>query len=53
MDFMGPISTTVKNTKARYIIATMDYYTKWAKARATHKGDACCTTKFLYEEVFS
>ena len=53
IDFVGPISPAAINSQARYIIVATDYFTKWAKARATHKADARSTAKFLYEQVIS
>ena len=52
-DFIGPISLTTINSQARYIIVATDYFTKWAKARATRKADARSIAKFLYEQVIS
>lgn len=51
IDFIGPISPAAKHTQARYIIVAIDFFTKWAKARATKKNDARSTAKFLYEQV--
>ena len=48
IEFVGPI-TAVINSQARYIIVAMDYFTKWAQARAMRKADARSTAKFLYE----
>ena len=57
IDFVGPISPTAINSQARYIIVAIDYFTKWAEARATRKADARSdarsTAKFLYEQVIS
>ena len=40
IDFVGPISLATKTTQARYIIVAINYFTKWAEARATRKADA-------------
>ena len=53
IDFVGPIKPPAKSTHAEYIIVATDYLTKWAEAKATTKNDACTTTKFLYEYVFT
>ena len=53
IDFVGPISPSAINSQARYIIVAIDYFTKWAEARATRKANAKSTAKFLYEQVIS
>lgn len=53
IDFNRLISLVAQNTQARYIILAIDYFTKWAKARATKKANARSTMKFLYEQVIS
>ena len=51
IDFIGPISLAAKTTQAKYIIMAIDYFTKWAEARATRRADAKSMAKFLYEQV--
>lgn len=47
IDFLGPIKTLTKGTHLEYIIvATIDYLTKWVKARATSKNNARSIEKF-------
>ena len=48
---ISPISPATINSQARYIVVAIDYFIKWAEAKATHKVDARSTAKFLYEQV--
>ena len=36
-----------------YIIFSTNYLTKWAKAKATTRNDACTTANFLCEQIFT
>ena len=53
IDFIGPIDPPTMRTQAQYIIAPIDYVTKWVEAKATQKNDAYTTVKFLFEFVFT
>lgn len=39
--------------RVQYIIATINYFTKWVEAKATPKSDSRTKTWFLYEYVFT
>ena len=53
IDFIGPIDPPTMRTQAEYIIAAMDYVTKWVETKVTQKNDAYTTAKFLFEYVFT
>ena len=53
IDYVGPIKPPTKSTHAQYIIVSTDYLTKWVKAKAIVRNNACTTAKFLYEYVFT
>ena len=56
IDFMEPISPASRLLlwdPSQYIIMAMDYFTKWAEARAIQKLEVRSTTKFLYERAIS
>lgn len=53
IDFEGPYKLHAWSTHAQYMIVTMDYLTKWVKAKATLKNNAHTATKFLYEFVYT
>ena len=53
IDFVGPIKPPTKGSRAQYIIMATYYLTKWVEAKATPKNDACTTTKFLFENIFT
>lgn len=50
---MGPIKPPTKSTHAQYIIAAIDYLTKWVESKATIKNNARTTAKFLYEFIIT
>ena len=53
VDFVGPISPTGKRTSARYIIAAIDYLTRWAKALLAKYCIAATAAKFLFENIMT
>ena len=53
IDFIGPIDPLTMRTQPQYIIAAIDYVTKWVEAKATQKNDAYTIAKFLFEFVFT
>ena len=53
IDFIGPIDPPAMKTHAQYIIAAINYVTKWVEVKATQKNDAHTTTKILFENVFT
>ena len=52
IDFVRPIKPPAKGSGAQYIIVATNYLTKWVKAKATPKNNACTTAKFLFENIF-
>ena len=53
IDFVGPINPLTKRIGARYIIITMEYLTRWAKATPMKDCSAETTTHFLFEQVIT
>jgi hypothetical protein len=49
IDFVGPLPVTEKGNK--YIIVAIDYFTKWAKAKAVKVDNAEEVVTFIYEEI--
>jgi hypothetical protein len=48
-DFVGLIKLTIRYTRNKSIIVTIDYATKWVEARTLRTNIIVVTTKFLYE----
>ena len=46
---MGPLSLTSQGN--RYIITTVDYFTRWPEARAVPQASAQQAAKFIYEKI--
>ena len=53
IDFVGPIDPPAYRTQAQYIIAAINFLTKWVKARAIRHNYAQTIAKFLYVEIFT
>jgi len=51
IDFVGPISTPGRRTKARYIITAVEYVTKWAEAEAVTTCSSEVAAKFIYDNI--
>ncbi|GBC54380.2 uncharacterized protein LOC115178352 [Rhizophagus irregularis DAOM 181602=DAOM 197198] len=49
IDIVGPLNKTGKGNK--YIVVAIDYFTKWAEARALKEATANEVTKFLWEDI--
>jgi transposase InsO family protein len=53
IDFVGPINSLAKRTRARYIIIATEYLTRWAEATPVKGCSAKTTTHFLFEQVIT
>jgi len=49
IDYIGRLPKTANGN--RYVIVAIDYFTKWAEARATPDSTAKTTARFIYEEI--
>src|SRR6266511_2597699 len=49
IDFIGPLEESTQEN--RYIITTMDYFTRWPEARAVPYANAEAAARFIYEEI--
>jgi hypothetical protein len=53
MDFIGPINPSDKHSKARYIITTIDYLTRWVEAEVVQDCSTDTTTHFIFENIIT
>ena len=53
IDFVGPIKPPGKGTGSRYIITTIDYITRWAKAKPVKECGIATTTQFIFENILT
>jgi len=53
IDFVGPIKPPRKRIGVRYIITTIDYLTRWAKAQLVRDYNVDIATKFIFEYILS
>ena len=53
INFVGPTHPPVMRTHAQYIIAAIDYVTKWVEIKVTQKNDSYTIAKFLFEYIFT
>lgn len=53
LDFIRPINPIARFTKKKYILAIIEYTTKWVEAIATREANSRVTAKFLYHYVCS
>ena len=49
IDIIGPLQTTRNGN--RYIIVTVDYFTRWPEARAVEKANVETVAMFIYEKI--
>jgi len=49
IDIKGPLPIT--EAENRYVIAAMDYFTKWPVARAIPNIQAVTVVQFIYEDI--
>ena len=49
IDFVGPLKETPSGNK--YILVTMDYFTKWPEAKALKEATGKNVAQFLYKEI--
>ena len=49
VDIVGPLSITREEN--RYIVVTIDYFSRWFKARPLKAANANTVAIFLYEEI--
>ena len=53
IDFVGPINPPAKRTRARYIITTTEYLTRWVEATPVKDRTVETSTHFLFEKVIT
>jgi hypothetical protein len=53
LDFIGPIKLTRRLIGNVHILATIDYATKWVKAKAFRTNIVVVTFRFLYEYILT
>jgi hypothetical protein len=51
IDFLGPFNPVCDGTKSKYVILVVDYFSRYAWARAVEANDGEAAVKFLMEEV--
>ncbi|CAI6007792.1 unnamed protein product [Closterium sp. NIES-65] len=52
IDFVGPLPVTEKGGN-RYIISTMDHFTKWPECKAVRHADSATAAAFVAEKIIS
>ena len=50
---MGPINPPRKCTRARYIITTKKYLTRWVEARAVKDCSATTVAQFIFDDIIT
>ena len=53
IDFIVPFPVPARRTCARYIITTVEYVTKWAKAKPVETYSSEVSAKFIYENIIT
>jgi hypothetical protein len=51
--YIGPIKLVGWFTNNKYIVATIDYATKWVEVKALKTNITDVTTKFMYEYILT
>ena len=52
LDIIGPFKSAATKTSNWYVIITIDYCTKWVKAKPFRDNTETSTAKFLYEYIW-
>jgi transposase InsO family protein len=53
VDFIGPINPMTKHSKARYIITTTDYLTRWDEATVVQDCSTDTAARFIFESIIT
>eukprot|EP00253_Pinus_taeda_P003586 PITA_03586 len=53
IDFIGPITPPARHSRARYIITTTEYLTRWVEEAPIKDYTAETTTRFIFENIIS
>ena len=53
IDFVGLINPLGKGTGSRYIITTIDYLTRWAKAKPVKECGIASTMQFIFYNILT
>ena len=53
IDFVGPINSPARRSRARYIITVTEYLTRWVEAAPVKDFTAETTTHFLFQKVIT
>ena len=53
IDFIGPFPKQGKRTRARYIITTVEFVTKWEEEKPVYSCTKEVAGKFIYENIIT
>ena len=53
INFIGPFPVPARRIGARYIITTVEYVTKWEKAKPVETYSSEVSAKFIYENIIT
>jgi transposase InsO family protein len=53
VEFIGPINSIAKHSKARYIITTTDYLTCWDDAAVVQDCSTNTATRFIFDNIIT
>jgi hypothetical protein len=53
IDFVGPINSPGKRTRAQYIITATEYLTRWVEARAVTDCGAATAAWFIFDDIIT